>query len=94
MGLVENAIIKTRPARKLRMDHDAIMRAARTKPLGPLRTEDRHNGHIQEVRKMHRAAVVAKQKATVRKYGQKKTKIEAHRVQPPHRGNIARIAGL
>src|SRR6266436_6093881 len=94
MGLVENAAIKTWPARKLRMDHHAIMRAARTEPLRPLRTEDRHNGHIQEVRKMHRAAVVANKKPTVRKYGQKTTKIEIHRVQPLHCGNIARTAGL
>ena len=76
------------------MDHDAIMWAARTEPLGPLRTEDRHNGQIQEVRKMHRAAVVANKKPTVRKYGQKTTKIEIHRVQPLHCGNIARISGL
>jgi hypothetical protein len=76
------------------MDHDAIMRAAWTEPLRPLRTEDRYNGHIQEVREMHRAAVVANKKPTARKYGRKKTKIEAHRVKPLHRGNIARIARL
>ena len=78
IGLVENTIIKTWAAPELRTDHDAVTWAARAEPLGPLWTEDGHNRHVQQVRKMHGTAVVANKKPAEREHGQKSAKIQAH----------------
>jgi|SRR6266571_440410 len=68
IGLVKNAVVKARAAWKFRTNHNTVLWPARTEPLRPLRPEDSHNRHTQQVRKMHRTAIVAEKKPAVRKH--------------------------
>src|ERR1700694_5449939 len=86
MGFAENAVIETRPAPDLRLNHNAIVGAPRPEPFRLLWSKNSHYRHPQQPCQMHRPAVVANEEPAKREHRQKRAKLQTHRVTPLHPG--------
>jgi len=80
IGLIENTVVEAGAAREFRSNYDAVVEAARTEPFWSLRTKNSDNRYVQEIRKMHRATVIAHKEIASGKQRYKRAKVQAHRV--------------
>src|SRR5258708_31859179 len=94
MWLIENAVIETRPAPQLRLNHNPIVRAPRAEPFGFLWSKNSQNRHFQQPCQMHRPAVVANEEPTKRHHRQKRANLQAYRMTALQPGRVGRIARI